>query len=271
MVFDYNSEFSGIAQILRENKGSKSKVAILDTGIDKDHESFTNADIKTDPNADTVDKEGHGTHCTGIIGARNGRISGIAPRSGLFVSQASDRGITSVNLLNSGLRWAIETADVDVINISLGLDKNEKDDPVLLSLIATAFNKNIILVASAGENKYLLKTSAFLYPAFHQNVIAVGAIDESMKDISPGGFNEKLDYLMPYQDILSCFPGNTYEKLSGSSMAAAFVSGIVGLIKSNASNPKSVALSEVKKQLDTICIRMSPNIDFKNALQLIKP
>lgn len=269
---NYNELFVQIPEYYRITLGNKIKVAVLDTGIDPDHEAFNHEEINNLVASTTEfginDQLNHGTHCAGIIGARQGQLKGLAPQCVFFISKVvSDKGHYNIDAINKALRWAIDN-QADVINMSFGMNEDDKDNPVLLSLISEAVNKNIIMVASAGENGSLTKPNELLYPAMLSGIIAVGAVDDSSL---AGNFSSKLSFIMPFRKILSCGNNNDYIELEGCSMSAAFVSGMVCLIKAGKTNPSELDLATTLKELNSFSIPVNDQINFDNSLQLIKP
>jgi subtilisin family serine protease len=222
--------------------GKGIKIAVLDTGVSLPHPDlninpFTNCSDITDSEThyQDIDKDSHGTHCTGIIKSSNNGfgITGVAYDSDVFICKVSkDVDIKSgqvdddISYLEMGIKWAIEK-DVDIISISKGFYNVYKN---IQPIIKDAFEKKNILFVCAGGNNDNSKTySEIFYPALYDECLSVGAIDQNKK-ISPTSIvSTHLKLAAPGIDILSTSSNSGYKKLSGSSQATPFVAGIAAL------------------------------------------
>jgi subtilisin family serine protease len=99
----------------------------------------------------------------------------------------------------------------------------------LENAIEYARSKNVIVFCAAGNSG---ENSDILYPAKYDYPISIGAIDENLERTNFTCSGEELDFLSPGHDILSCYPGNTYAKMSGTSMSNPFAVGCAALAKS---------------------------------------
>lgn len=196
------------------------------------------------------DAYGHGTHVAGIIAAtgQNGvGIIGVAPRAKVMpVKGLDDLGCGTASDIADAIRYAVD-AGADVINLSIG-------GPLGSSLIEEALTyasrKGTVLVAAAGNGGW--DVTQFL-PAAHPMVIAVSATDRfdqkprfsnfgsKIAVAAPGGDEfDALDTDRTFENILSLraqttgspemVVGNDYYRAEGTSMAAAYVSGIAALV-----------------------------------------
>ena len=100
-------------------------------------------------------------------------------------------------------------------------------DPAIARAIAIARRKDIVLIAAAGNAG---ATSAPLYPAADRNVIAVTATDVDDKVFGRANRGKYVALAAPGVDILMPTPGGNYQLSSGTSMAAAYVSGVAALL-----------------------------------------
>ncbi len=223
----------GIDKIHAITTGRNIKVGIVDTGIDLEHPDLVgqivaNENFVKNISAD-FSTDRHGTAVAGVIAARmnNGTgIVGIAPNASLVALKAcwptsEDQEESTCNTLSLAL--AINTAirlGVDVINMSL----SGPNDPLLTGLLRRAAKKNIVLVAAdpgpaAGDDER--------FPASLADVIGVQSQPErlaaapSIRDVAT---------MAPGEAILTTVPHGGYDFVSGSSLAAAHVSGIVALL-----------------------------------------
>ena len=256
------------------NKGSKSVVvAVIDTGADYRHESLAPNMIPgynfKDNNSDPMDKTsyqnpGHGTHCSGIIGATgliDGGTIGIAPNISIMPLRFLDENGSGD--LNDGIKaidYAIEKG-VQVISASWGATVPKATAQPLLEAVKRADDKGIIFVAAAANDGKNNDTTE-VYPANNglPNAITVAASDQSDSKPYWSNYGTAMVHLAsPGDGIISTLPSNKYGELSGTSMATPLVSGLVALLKSQDSSLTGAQIREIlqttgaKVSIQTAC------------------
>jgi len=158
--------------------GEGIKIAVIDTGVDHLHPDLfgfgpggkiVGGYNFVDESKMPVDTNGHGTEVSGIIAA-DGQLSGIAPKASIFAYKVSDDGENvSSDLIIKAINKAIED-DVDIINISLGVNKtNSKIDDA----VSKATRNGIVVVVAAGNDGPGLETIGSPGQSF--DAITVGA------------------------------------------------------------------------------------------------
>jgi thermitase len=204
-------------------------VAILDTGIDQDHEDLygrVTAEINLTDSATTDDIYGHGTHIAGIITARNDNdlgIIGLAPESRLInIKVADDKGRCQTSALTDGIIWAVDNG-ANVINISIEL---RQSTPELEEAIDYAWKNGAIIIAAAGNDGS--ETPA--YPACYKDCIGVTATQENGTLAPLANHGDWVDVAAPGLNIFSTLPDNDYGYKHGTSFATAYVSGLAALL-----------------------------------------
>jgi hypothetical protein len=234
---------------LAKARGRGVDVAIIDTGIDASHRELRGRIHPASRDVvghSLLGPNGHGTHIAGIIGAaRDGRsIAGIAPEARLLAlrADARDAGCREGGCYfrDDHLARAVDAATaagVEVINLSLG-----KATPLSAELtrsLRRAVLSGALVVAAAGNGD----STAVSWPArlatgkgFAGRMLAVGAVDRSDRlwaySNRPGETPLADRFVVaPGVDILSTVPGG-FARASGTSMAAAHVSGAAALLKS---------------------------------------
>lgn len=230
---------SGMHKKLENLKIKQKKeviIAILDTGIDSQHEDLQGIYKSSGDRKSDSDSKGHGTHCAGIAAAISNNNKGVAS----ILPSNSKIKVMSIQVLNkygfgtqeSIIDGIIKAADLkaDVISLSLGGSTSEKKERAYRSAVKYANKKGAIVVVAAGNSS---KNAKNYSPANTKGVISVAAIDRNMKLASFSNTVEDLDMgiAAPGVDILSTFPNNEYKQFNGTSMATPFVAGMIGLLK----------------------------------------
>jgi subtilisin family serine protease len=187
------------------------------------------------------DEVGHGSGCAGIIAARGkGMPPGVAGACGLTPVRvlgaalgAGDKrvGVGALDNIDAGMKRLIDLG-VKVINMSFGTPESMLDADAPRpheEIVRYAIARGVILIAASGNSGLTEK----YFPAAHEGVISVGAIDRTLR---PTGFStrdERVAVCAPGRDILTC--GLTgYQYASGTSFAAPHVAAICALLASRA-------------------------------------
>ena len=192
----------------------------------------------------------HATHVAGIaagnagtIGPAGLRLSGVAPRAYL-----GNYKVLSVPTDNFGLNGnapeiaaGIEAAvadGMDVINLSLGQPEIEPTRDLVALAIAGAAAAGVPTVAAAGNEFGRFRGGSVGSPASAAAAIAVGSVTQertvssfSSSGPAPVSLRFKPELAAPGSDIISAAPGSDWSSLSGTSMAAPHVSGVVALLR----------------------------------------
>jgi hypothetical protein len=213
--------------------GRNVTIGMIDTGVDFNHPDLrgqivTSQDFVADDPASFVN-DIHGTAVAGIMAATadNGKgIVGVAPDSKLIALKAcwpekpdSPEAVCDTLTLAKALDAAVRLKPA-ILNLSL----TGPYDPLLAKLITKAIEWGLIVVAADPEQ--LDAHSGF--PASMEHVVAVRLARESRGCTEPAAGDHWL--LAPGSKVLTTFPHGAYNFISGSSFAAAQVSGVVALL-----------------------------------------
>lgn len=215
------------------SQGEGVKVAVIDTGVDLDHEDLKNNLLQgrnfVNKNKDPQDDNGHGTHCSGTIAGEKNSLGmvGVAPKSKIIPVKALDEdGQGLINNIVDAIIWSADIG-ADIISMSLGAENGTYK---LENAIKYAASKGSIVFSAAGNSGENVDIS---YPARYDHTIAIGAIDKNLERTNFTCSGETLDFLAPGHDILSCVPGG-YALMSGTSMSTPFAVGCAALLLSYA-------------------------------------
>lgn len=187
----------------------------------------------------------HGTAVSGIIAAsgNNGRgIVGVAPKVKIMNLRAFDPdGYGEEDDVAAAILYAT-TNGAKVINMSFG---DVSYSYVLQDVIRYAYSKNVVMVASSGNDGI----TSLHYPSSYDEVISVGNSTQEDYVSANSNFGSTLDLVAPGSDIITTARKNTYASFNGTSAAAPFVSAAAGLIFSQ----KSFSNEEIKQILKSTC------------------
>jgi thermitase len=238
---------SALATLRDSKPRRKATLAIIDTGVDGEHEDLKEA-FADSPAAD--DKNGHGTHCAGIAGAVANNDKGVASLNweGKWVTIKGFRGLErngiGTDLAISRAIIAATEAGADVISLSLGR-RSLFPVPILKQAVEYALNNNVVVVVAAGNDN---QSADSYVPANIPGVITVTATQPDNHKTSFSNTAGKLTQVLaaPGQDIFSSLPNGQYKAQSGTSMAAPLVAGLAAILK--AMNP-DLSPSAIYQQL----------------------
>jgi hypothetical protein len=221
----YAPEKLGVPEAHRMATGNRVIVAVIDSGVDPNHPDLAGAIAGSYDAAATERPHPHGTGMAGAIASR-GTVQGIAPGAELLTVRAFSANSGSAEgttlTIIKGLDWAAEKG-ARVVNMSFA----GPPDPRLRDALAKANAKGIVLIAAAGNAG---PTSPPLYPAADPSVIAVTATDASDALFSGANRGKYIAVAAPGVDILVPAPDAGYQLTTGTSVAAAEVSGVVALL-----------------------------------------
>jgi subtilisin family serine protease len=216
-----------VAEAHRLATGNNVVVAVIDTGIDVSHPELRDVVIDS---FDAVGAEdapmSHGTAMAGVI-ASDRQLVGIAPRARLLSARAFGRsksgGTTATTFaIIKSMDWAWRRG-ARVFNLSFA---GPPDKMLTRALNALAGN-GAIMVAAAGNAG---PSAPPAWPAAHPGVIAVTATDERNDLYAFANHGSYVFIAAPGVDVLTTAPGGKYELVSGTSIAAAHVTGVVALM-----------------------------------------
>src|SRR6185437_4359466 len=206
--------------------GKDVTVAVIDSEVEASHPDLAGSiKKKFDARGGAGSPQSHGTAMAGAIAA-HGKLLGIAPGAAIVAARAFDdsRGEakgTSFAIYKS-LQWAADSR-AGVVNMSFV----GPFDPGLSRMLASAGSQGIVLIAAGGHGG---PDSGPQYPASDANVIAIAATDGKDGLFPLDNRNPYIVLAAPGVDILSLAPDHAYQESTGSSIAAAQVSGIVALM-----------------------------------------
>lgn len=210
----------------RVSNGDDVLVAVLDSKIDTGHPDLAGV-IADEYNALSTPGQLH-THGTAMAGAiaAHSKLVGVAPKVRLlavrsFAGEGESADGTSFAILK-GLDWAASKG-ARIVNMSFA----GPADAMLHEMLDKAHARGIVLIAAVGNAG---PRSAPLYPAAYAAVIGVTATDADDKLLPLANRGPQVAIAAPGVDILAVAPNEQYALTSGTSVAAAHVSGVAALL-----------------------------------------
>ena len=263
-----------ISDVHRMVRGTNVTIAVIDSQIDAAHPDLEGVIAQRFSAVGAPEKpHSHGTGMAGAI-ASHQRLLGTAPGARLlavhaFSTSAASPESTTFNILKS-VDWSVREG-ARIINMSFAGPK----DPSLERVLKLAYDKGIVLIAAAGNAG---AKSPPLYPGADPNVIAVTATDAEDKLFTGANRGKYISVAAPGVEILVPAPEGEYQITTGTSVAAAEVSGIVALLLER--NPK-LTPADIRRILQMSAKRLATGerndnfgsglIDPLQALQLADP
>ena len=251
---------------------------IAGNGIDDDHDGIVDdvhgADV-LDGSGDPRDDSGHGTHVAGIIAAGCAKASGVlgvAPQARVMVVKAlGDHAEGNLDAVAAGIRYAVAHG-ARIVNLSLS---GPLPDAELATAIDEAAAAGVLVVAAAGNNGADDDVTP-AYPAVlaAPNLVTATAVDwRGALDADANYGRVTVDLTAPGVAIVSTARGGGYEVRSGSSMAAAYVSGALAVLAAARPDLGWEALRDAL--LSTARPARAPvaagRVDLERALALLRP
>jgi type VII secretion-associated serine protease mycosin len=227
-----------VKDVWAESQGEGVTVAVVDSGVDGGHPDLSGQVLKgkdfTSGGNTQKDVIGHGTKMASIIaghghgeGGASG-VTGIAPKAKILplrtLQTRTDRNLDET--WGAAVRYAVDQG-AKVINLSFSNDGG-KTLSAGREAITYAQTHDVVVVASAGN-----EGSAVDEPAALPGVVAVGAVDKDANLWEDSNTGKGLVLTAPGVDIVGVNPtkSNGYGVASGTSEAAAFVSGAAALVR----------------------------------------
>jgi subtilisin family serine protease len=211
--------------------GAGVKLAIIDTCVEGNHDelqgSIASSFNAAGPASGNCKPENHGTAVASLI-AGHGKLHGTAGRAAILSAQAfsftseENEVVATSREIALSMDWAAQTG-AQVMNLSFA----GPADPLIERVVAAAYRKNIGLIAAAGNAG---PSSPPLYPAAYPEVIAVTATNGKLEIYGAANRGKYISVSARGVDVLAAHVGNTYGIESGTSFAAAEVSGVVAAL-----------------------------------------
>lgn len=224
--------------------GTDVNIAIIDTGVDAGHPDLYVVYSQGFGFPDATDGHGHGTHCAGIAAARDNNLGtvGVVPGAKIWalkVLGADGKG----SLMDAAAALDFvgqHSSQIQVASLSLGGGYF----PPLNDAIEACVARGVPCIVAAGNSN---DDAAYYSPASAPSAITVAALaDSDGKPGAKGGktsagnddtfatfsnYGDIVDVIAPGVDILSTWPNNSYNTISGTSMATPYVAGLVALMR----------------------------------------
>lgn len=223
--------------------GRNVMIAVIDSAVDASHPDLKGAVVHSFDVVGGKDAapDFHGTAVAGIIRSR-GVVAGVAPQAQIvsvrtFRTKQGALPETTTELLLAAIDLAANHG-ARVINMSFVGHR----DGHLQELLRIVAGRGVILVASAGNGG---PRAAPAYPAAYPEVIAVTAVDEADRRYEDANRGRYIAIAAPGVGILAPVEGGRHDLVSGTSFAAAYVSGIAALLLERDSGMNTAAVAQV--------------------------
>ena len=235
----YGLAVTGVRYARDLGDGSGVKVALLDSAPEDEHADLSAVRLESIPETEgrALQTGVHGTLMAGVIAASEGNgygIAGVAPGADLISvpicrPDGGAGGRCSIYHMLRGLDIAFE-AEAEIVNLSLSGPPN----PLLERGMARLDELGVVVVAAAGNEG----TEQPRYPAAYETVVSVGAVDQDGRLFEQSNRGDWVELSAPGVEVLSTVPGNAFAFGSGTSLAAAHVTGMIAVLTEVTQDPK---------------------------------
>ncbi|MGW5471979.1 type VII secretion-associated serine protease mycosin [Streptomyces chartreusis] len=224
-------------KVWSESQGQGVTVAVVDSGVDGSRPDLTGQVLKgkdvTGGGDAQNDTDGHGTGMASLIaghghGSNNASgVIGLAPKTQILPIKASDGDEYNDEQWAEGVRYAVDQG-ADIINMSFE-DSLARPGSEGAQAIEYAQKHDVVVVAGTGNDG----AAGLVYPAKLPGVVAVGAVDESLRIWSNSNFGEGVTLTAPGVNIIRADTShsNGYAEAEGTSDATAYVSATAALVR----------------------------------------
>lgn len=197
-------------------------------------------------NASQIVDYNHGTHVAGIIAGSGTEINGVHSDAKIMPLKAFKDGSAYTSDVIRAIDYA-ESMSVDIVNCSFG---SNEENFVLKETIA---NTDMLFICAAGNKAKSIDESP-VYPASYDmdRIISVAATDAQNHIAYFSNYGDSVDVAAPGVSIYSTLAENEYGNLSGTSMSAAYISGIAANIAMSDNNLSAADIKAVL-QKNTEC------------------
>ena len=223
-------------------------VAVLDTGLDHSNAMFLGRTVSAKSynfaghNSNIMDIHGHGTHVSGII--TDATPSNVQL---MMLKIANNEGYSSLLTIRTALQYAVKQK-ADVINMSVGFISVQAEKCTYLDkIINKAYEKGIPIVAAAGNNAVNVN---YCYPACNKKTIAISALNQKEQLAYYSNRGKGIDFCAPGSEIVSAKAGGEMVSMSGTSMAAPYISAAIAYLRMMQGN---LSVNGVYKELKIHC------------------
>lgn len=218
-------EAIGVDPDSNQDWGRDVKIAIIDTGIEVDHLTFTEGqvvafsigsdDVVNSPNS-------HGTGVASIIAGSHPEVPGVAPGVEILsIPIINEQGVSTSFHLSEAIVLAVD-AGAELINVSLGGQHN----PILEQAVNYAIDRGTLIVAAAGNES----ASNLSFPAGYQGVVSVGSIDALGQHVQFSNRSESLDFVAPGVGLPAATGEDQAFLFTGTSSSTPVVTGSIAAV-----------------------------------------
>ena len=256
------------------NCGSSLRIGLVDTMVDTNHPALKGQRLVTRSFLTHGVKPADMNHGTAVAALLVGSplhasFAGLLPSAELYAAaifrhRQKHRVDTTSELVVLALDWLIEQKAV-IINLSLGGPRNL----MIEAAVQRIHSLGVTLIAAAGNSG---KNAPPVYPAAHEGVIAVTAIDARLKPYKLANRGDYISFSAPGVDVWTAKPGGGGTYASGTSYAVPFVTATIGNAWiTNPEVPRSDLLGQIQKKARDLGIPGKDPVFGWGLVQALKP